>query len=224
MLLPKKAWLTLVIFLFTFMIDGIAEAQAPLKTPKAAQLNKKKWKVIDGFRSAKFGMNERQLLRAISKDFNISKNKVKRHFNSSQKSKVLIIQVPNLTIVGGLADVVYILGYKSKKLVQVNIDWGFQVSKDTPPQEVLYAATLLQAHFIKRQYKKQDYRVNEKINETETLVFSGRDKKDRMIVLRLKYSNNKENGKKKEVKKNPSLILSYSHDVEKPDLFNAKAK
>ena len=70
MLLHKKVCLTFAIFIFTFMTAGLAESQAPLNAPKAEQLNKKKWKVIDGFRSAKFGMNEKQLLRAISKDFN----------------------------------------------------------------------------------------------------------------------------------------------------------
>ena len=137
---------------------------------------------------------------------------------------ILIIQVPNLIAVGGVADIAYLLGYKSKNLVQVNIDWGFQVSKDTPPQEVMNAATLLQAHFIKKQYKKEDYAINAKIDETETLVFIGRDKKGSMIILRLKYSKTKEDGKKKEVRKNVSLILSYLLDVDKPDFFIAKAK
>ena len=222
MLLHKKVWLTLAIFIF--MIVGQAESQAPLNGPKATQLNNKKWKVIDGFRSAKFGMSEKQLLRAIFKDFKISKGRVKRHINASQKSVVLIIQVPKLIAVGGVADIAYIMGYKSKRLIQVNIDWGFQVNKDIPPQVVLNAATLLQAHFVKKQYRKEDYAVHREIDETEILVFSGRDKKGRMITLRMKYSKTKEDGKKKEIKKDVSLILSYIQDVDKPDLFIAKAK
>jgi hypothetical protein len=89
---------------------------------------------------------------------------------------------------------------------------------------VMNAAVLLQAHFIKKQYKKEDYAVNSKIDETEILVFSGRDKKGRMIILRMKYSITKEDEKKKGNKKDVSLILSYVLDVDKPDLFIAKAK
>ena len=76
MLLRKTAWLVLGVFLLAFTTaGGIAESQAPMKDPKAAQLSKKKWRVVDGFRSAKFGMSEKQVMQTIAKDFKISKNR-----------------------------------------------------------------------------------------------------------------------------------------------------
>ena len=151
----RKAWLVLTIFLFTFSTKGIAESQAPLKNPKVeAQLSEKKWKIIDGFRSAKFGMDEKQVLRAIRKDFKVTKKNVKQKI-SIQKSKILTITIPKLMALGGTADIVYILGYKSKKLVQVNIDWGAGVTKIFDKDDVLNAANFLRRHFMNNRYKKK---------------------------------------------------------------------
>ena len=48
------------------------------------------WAVIDGFRSAKFGYKEGDVLRAIKKDFKINKNAVSRGVNSNEKTVFLI--------------------------------------------------------------------------------------------------------------------------------------
>ncbi len=43
--------------MIVFRPGGLAESQSPLKTLDTGQFITKEWKVIDGFRSAKFGMN-----------------------------------------------------------------------------------------------------------------------------------------------------------------------
>jgi len=217
----KTAGLVLTIFLFIFSTEGLAESQAPFKDPKAAQLNKKKWKVIDGFRSAKFGMGEIQVLRAIRKDFKITQKKVRRKL-SIQKSKVLTITVPKLMAFGGTADIVYILGYKSKKLVQVNIDWGAGVTKNFDRHDVLNAANFLRRHFVKKRYKKKGLVVNKILQDGTTILFRGKDKQNRMVLLKLKNPKIKNGGDKKKYSGNVSLILSYVFDPKKPDVFKSK--
>jgi hypothetical protein len=225
MLLRKTAWLALGFFLFTFSATGsVAQTQAPLKDPKAAELSKKKWKVIDGFRSAKFGMDGKQVLRAIAKDFKISKSKVERKIHPEAKTTALILHLPKLLEIGGPADIVYILGYKSKRLTQVNIDWGAGVTKKFNQQDVFHTAKLLRKHFVKKRYKKEGYLLNSKLKDGTVIVFRGRDKQDRMVFLNLKGLKVKEGGDKIEARKNISLILSYTLNAKKPDVFRIKAK
>jgi hypothetical protein len=218
----KGALLALAFFLFTFSTGDIAESQATFENSKAAQFSKKKWKAIDGFRSVKFGMNEKQVLRAIAKDFKILKNTVKRETHPKEKTTALFFRLPRLLEVGGPADIVYIIGYKSKRLIQVNIDWGIEVSKGVPSQEVIDAANLLGKFFNEKRYQKKGYLFNQRINDTTVIVFRGKDKKGRMILLRLKNSKDKAGEHEKQARKKFSLKLSYIQQPENIDVFKTK--
>ena len=70
MLFRSTGWLFLSIFFLTFLTTtptSIAKTQTPTKSEK-------KWAEVDGFRSAKFGMREKDVYRAINKDFKIQTN------------------------------------------------------------------------------------------------------------------------------------------------------
>jgi hypothetical protein len=225
MLLHKTAWLTLGFFLLTFIATGgIAEAQAPLKDPKPRENSKKKWKVIDGFRSAKFGMDEKQVLRAIAKDFKISKSKVQRKIHPKAKTTILILHHPKLMEIGGPADIAYILGYRSNKLTQINIVWGGGAEKNVAPKTVVDAANFLRIHLIKKQYKKEGFVTNGRMDDVTTLVFRGKDKKNRMALLILTTPKiNKDEITKKAAQKY-TLKLSYILKPDAPDIFQNKTK
>jgi hypothetical protein len=221
----KKFWLTITIFLLTTTLSlGVAQSQSQLGNKQGGQLSKKKWKVIDGFRSAKFGMNEKQVLRAITKDFKIPSNKVKRHTNVIEGTKALIVLTPNLLNNGETADIVYILGYKSKKLVTINITWGKGVTDNFDPEKILATANLLRNHFTKRRYKREGFVVNAKFNDEAVIFFRGRDKKDRTIVLQLKTPQNKTKKGLIKKRKDVSLLLSYLLNAKKTDIRQGKKK
>jgi len=236
MLARSAGWLGLSVFLIILLGVGLpAESQAPLKKPaktadppkpnlQILEKPKKEWAVVDGFRSAKFGMSEKQVLRAIAKDFKISKRKVDRKFLPTEKITALMIHTPKLMNVGGPADIVYFLGYESKKLMQVNIDWGKGVTENINGDDILSAANLLRNHLTKKKYKKEGYAVNTRFDDNRMLVFRGKDKKDRMITLKLTKSKTKEGKNKKTEGKNMSLVLSYILDVKKPDIYQGKKK
>jgi len=212
MLLRKTIWLVLGVFLLT---GGVAQSQTTKKNKnKTSTINSSlKWRVIDGFRSAKFGMTEKQVLRAIVKDFKISNKKVERLVTSRHKTTALIIHTPKLTQVGGPADIVYFLGYKSKRLIQVNIDWGIKVSDNFNPQDLVPFSHVLRDHFLKKRYKK-GYVVNARESDLRHVIFRGQDKKDRMILLVLEH-----NYSKIEQPKTTRLILSYYENVINLDHF-----
>ena len=79
------------------------------------------WAVIDGFRSATFGASESSVLKAIKKDFKINRKNVSRVANPNERTVTLDIDVKALLAESGPSKVFYILGYKSKKLIHVNV-------------------------------------------------------------------------------------------------------
>jgi hypothetical protein len=218
----KKIWLIVTISLFVFSIERLAEAQSPLEALKGGQLSKKQWRVIDGFRSAKFGMTAKQVMTAIAKDFKIPKNKIERLVSPNHKTPLLIIHLPKLMELGGPADIVYVLGYKSKRLVQVNIDWGSDVSGSFVEEEIFVIRDSLKRHFTKKIYKKDKLLENFRTASTPThhrlVVFSGRDQKDRSVFLRMEIGITKE-GAPKKGPRSLKLVLSYIQNPDNPDFF-----
>ena len=220
MLIRSTVWLGLSVFLLSSLsLTLSAESQAPLKNllkPKIISNNFsemtariKEWRVIDGFRSAKFGMSEKEVLRAIAKDFKISKSKVNRKVLPS-KHTALIIHTSKLMKFGGPADIVYFLDPKSKGLIRINIDWGKEVADNVDSKDILSAANLLRKYFVKKRYKTQLYAVNAKINDTSMIIFRGYDEKGRSILLRLNSPMSNKGLDEEEGGKHMSLVLTYA--------------
>jgi hypothetical protein len=218
MLLRKTASLALLVFIFTLttqMVEGKTSSkkpEPPLKT----------WAKIDGFRSAKFGMDKKKVTRSISRDFKISPSKIKLKVHPTEKTTSMEVTVPNLMDAGGTAKLGYILGQKSKKLMQVNVIWGAGVAKEVEPSEVIAAANLLRVHFLKKRYQEDMFAVNAKVNDNFLVVFRGMDKEGRMIVLSLHTRTAKEGEDKLEAAKKVQLRLEYKLDPISPDVLSIK--
>lgn len=206
------------IFLSIFFISLSGTASMAKKTTE--QGTKKEAK-IEGFRSAKFGMKEKDVFRAIGKDFKVSRSKVKRIVNSLEKTTSLGFTVEKLLEVGGPAEINYILGFKSKKLVQINVVWGVGIessSKEVSAQDVVDVANFLRTHFMKKKYKKDSVIANRKLSASQTIVFRGTDQKNRMTLLTLTTLKIKDKDSKNS-KDNFSVRLSYILDHENPDIL-----
>jgi hypothetical protein len=215
MLLSKQRFLVLSVlsvFLLTF-ITGVVDAKP---STKAAPKINKAWATLDGFRSAKFGMTEKQVTRAIGKDFKISRGKVKKATNAMEQTTSLEISVPKLMATGGKANIGYVFGQKSRELMQVNVMWGSKVSKSAKPKDIIATANLLRTHFTKKRYQDDSKAINLKLSETTILVFRGKDKKGRMVILSLISPPLKD--KKSEA----TLSLSYILDPISPDVLTIK--
>jgi len=184
-----------------------------------------KFAMVEGFRSAHFGMNESELKGAIKKDFNISGKDIQRIVHPSEKTVSLSVVVPNIVPESGKARVAYILGYKSKRLIQVNVNWGNPVDSDSNSQGLIGTANALRDYFARRGFKKDALVMNARLSDGSVLVFRGVDPKGRMVVLLLKGMNDPEAS---EDKKNDSfapklsLVLSYITNPNTPDIFQIK--
>jgi hypothetical protein len=222
MLYRATGWLFLSVFFLT--LSGTAEIAECQKVKKKSTQSTKKQAKIEGFRSAKFGMKEKDVYRAIAKDFKISKSKIKRKVNSLEKTSTLTITIPELLGVGGAAQIGYIFGYKSKKLVQVNVVWGASVDKKVDSQSVINAANFLRTHLNKKSYKADGLVANARIDDQTTIVFRGKDKKNRMVVLILNSEQAPKDGNAKKTSRQFSLKLSYILDAENPDVLTITIK
>ncbi len=124
------AALVAVVGLATAAPAGWAQTAAPAPAPSAPPAAAKTAYEVTGFRGARFDMDETQLRAAILADFGVKPEAIKVVPNAMERTTALIVSLPTLDPGPGPATVVYILGYKTKKLIQVNLVWTQNTTPD----------------------------------------------------------------------------------------------
>jgi len=181
--------------------------------------NTKPWANIDGFRSAKFGMSQEAVRDAIRKDFFIPDRKITTINHPTEQTKSLAVTVDKLLPDSGKSRVVYVFGYQSKLLIQVNIQTGHPVDINVTPQQVVNSGNLLGNHFFKKRYQKEGLVAHAKLSDGSILIFRGKDKEGRMILLRVSNPQPvNENAKDLKI----TLNLSYIEKPGRPDTYKLK--
>ena len=208
----------MVVFL-SLILSGVFFTGTVLAKPDEGTGISQKWAVVNGFRSAKFGMKEKDVIKAIKNDFGIGKNQVSRKVHPNEKTVTLGIKVKKLLPESGTAKVFYILGYKSKRLIHINVIWGKAVTKNPNAESVVATANQLRNHFAQKKYQNKGFALNAQLGEGIILVFQGKDRKGR--AARLLLSNPKAE-KDKKTGKNIALTLSYIEKPQDPDVFRIK--
>ena len=204
------------IFLFIFIYFALLSGVVQAKTGDGGA--KQKQAKIDGFRSAKFGVNERDVMKAIFRDFKINKKKVSRVEHPIEKTVSLGVNVEKLLPNSGPAKVFYILGHKTKRLIHVNVIWGKPATPKPDAENVVATANQLRNHLAQKSYVKDGLAINAQLSEGVILVFQGLDKKGRAVKLVLVNPK----GDPEKIGKNISLTLSYIEKPNKPDVFRIK--
>lgn len=203
-------------FLFFFIVFVLLSGVVQAKPDDGGTLQKQAR--IDGFRSAQFGMNERDVLKAIYKDFKINRKQVSRFTHPSEKTVSLGIDVDKLLPNSGPAKIFYILGHKSKRLIHINVIWGRPATSKPNAENVVAVANQLRNHLAQKSYQKEGLALNAQLSEDIILVFQGLDKKGRAVKLVLVNPK----GDPEKAGENISLTLSYIEKPNKPDVFRIK--
>jgi hypothetical protein len=172
---------------------------------------------VEGFRSAQFGMTEAQLRQAIRKDFPTGGDKVTSEANHGEKTTVLTVHVADLIPGTGKARVSYILGYTTKKLIQVNVNWVAEPKSAAAAENLVGAANLLRNYFLAGGYQPDSIIANQQM-PNGYVVFRGRDARARMVLLVLAGTTGTPPA---DAEKAPpvGLQLSYILDPEHPDVY-----
>ncbi|WP_158814918.1 hypothetical protein, partial [Methylocapsa sp. S129] len=108
---------------------------------------------VAGFRSALFGMVEADVRAAITKDFAVGADGVRVSQNGAEHTQVLSIKASDALPEGGGAEVSYVLGYKTKKLIQVSVSWSKATDDKLTPERLVSNADTLHAYFMAAGYK-----------------------------------------------------------------------
>ena len=206
---------TLAIFtsgigLFSFKSDELA-------TDKSIK-NTKPWANIDGFRSAKFGMGRAEVTKAIFKDFGIASRNITIISHPIEGTQSLAVTVKDLLPNSGSSRIVYVFGFRSKRLMVVNMLTGHPADAAVAPQQVVDSGNLLGNHLLRKRYQDDGLVAHAKLNDGSVLIFRGKDQKGRMVLLRL--SNPQPNKNNKDIKS--TLNLSYIEKPGHPDAFQLK--
>ena len=185
----------LMVVLLSLILSGVFFTGTVLAKPDEGTGTSQKWAVVNGFRSAQFGMKEKDVIKAIKNDFGVGKNQVSRKVHPNEKTVTLGIKIKKLLPESGTAKVFYILGYKSKRLIHINVIWGKPVTKNPNTESVVATANQLRNHFAQKKYQKEGFALNAQLGEGIILVFQGKDRKGR--AARLLLSNPKAEKDKK---------------------------
>lgn len=193
-----------------------AQTSPAQTTPPAAPAEEFR---LNGFRSANFGMTADQVRAAIRRDFNVAADRIETVENSIERTTVLTVTVPDLLPNAGPALVAYVIGFRSRQLVQVTITWGGQINPQFRPEQALGAARQLQGYFAGLGHRPDSVVTNAQQRDGSILVYAGDDAQRRRTLLVLSNVIGVE-GRPPEGA--PVMQLSYIRDPQTPDVFQIR--
>ena len=205
-----RSWPATLLAIAMVGFCGAASAQDEPPPPTA----------IEGFRQARFGMNEEQVKQAIRKDFPAVAGKITTAMHPAEKTTVLSVTVADLLPHSGNARISYILGYRSKKLSQINIVWTSN-SSTAEDETIVATANALRDYFNSQNFKPDSVVANQQLAQNAILVFRASDEQKRTVLLVLSGVAAAARGEDKKAAKPPPLTLelSYIEDPAHPDVF-----
>ena len=195
-----------------------SKTKKPDKEPlqKAEVKGGKTWANIDGFRSAKFGMRMKEVRNAIYRDFGIQGKEITTITHPMERTKSLAVTVKDLIPGSGNSRLVYVFGFRSKRLMQVSMLAGHPADPAVTPQQVVDSGNLLGNHLLSKRYQNDGLVSHAKLNDGSVLIFRGKDRKGRMSLLLL--SDPRPSNKNDENLK-IALSLFYIDKPGRPDVY-----
>lgn len=155
-------------------------AQSGPGTAAAAALD-----LIVGFRSARFGMTEDEVLAALQRDFGEVAASAERRVNPLERTTVLALTVPDLLPDGGPARVLYLFGHRSHRLIQVNLAWEAADAAGPNRERLTANGTMLRAYFEARHYLAGTVFADRRLPDGTVLLFTASDPNGRQVTLTL---------------------------------------
>jgi hypothetical protein len=177
---------------------------------------------VEGFRSAQFDMTEDQVKQAIATDFRIQPQNILKQVNKVDRTTILSVRVPDLLPESGTAQINYKLGFKNKKLIQVDVIWGPAVDAKVTTPSLTAILINLRQYLQERGFTKEKTVVNATTPQPNILLmFRAEDEKGRVVALlgQFKFDPKAEKDKQLKTDEPQAVILSYVLDPKSPDIF-----
>jgi len=224
----NKLWIALGVAVFALLAWKLGMDWARAMRAEKGEV------AVTGFRSARFGDTEDRVRAAIAKDFPGAD--IHAVESPVERTKLLVIRVKNVLPDSGNAEAIYVLGYKSKALIQVNVFWGSRLTPGLTPQQLGITATVLQQYFASQDFVSSSVVKNEKLPSGAILVFAGKDDAGHLVRLLYQVADvpakptPDTGGSGKDAAAKPAtppekvaaLRLSYIKDPVNPDVFKVE--
>ncbi len=175
---------------------------------------------VDGFRSAKFGMSQDEVRRAIKTDFDLEGEAVTFSENPVERTDVLSVTVPDLLDDGGVAEISYVFGYKSAALIQAGISWSAASDPALDPVRLYANGEVLRRHFLAQGFVPETIQTST-VLDSGVLLFRGEDAQGRATILLLQ-GNFSDNADGEQALIPESLTLLYADNADQPDVFEVQ--
>lgn len=191
------------------------EVQTPM--PETTETSAPPAFVVQGFRSARFGMDAAAVRAAIHADFGLAEEAITLGENTIERTQIMTVMVPNLINHGGIAQVSYVFGYLSKKLIQIGASWSVQTDPQMTVTMLYENGELLRNHFMSEPYASDSLKTNVVVSNG-IMMFRGADCENHVTLLLLQGSfATAANGSNTLTP--TSLDLLYSSSPNAPDIF-----
>jgi hypothetical protein len=175
--------------------------------------------VIDGFRSAHFGMTEAEVRKAIEADFKLTGSSVRPGDNAVERTRVLSITVPDLVPDSGKATIDYVLGFKSKRLIDVRVTWSVASDPANKPDALVRTGLTLQGYFQTEGFPAGQTVANGVLPDGSLVIFRGTDTEGHVVNLVL-TGPVRQDAKEHKAQMTPTMLsLVYAADIAHPDVF-----
>lgn len=174
---------------------------------------------ISGFRSAHFGMTEAETRKAIEADFKLGGEQVRVEENKVQHTRLLRVTVGGLVPSSGKAELDYVLGYKSQRLIEVNVVWNATVDPANTAQALVQTGASLQAYFQNETFPPGQTTVNAMMPNGGVVLFRGSDPVGHTVAVILAGTVHQDPKAHTAQMTPTALTLAYAEAPTHPDVF-----
>ncbi len=197
------------------LLLGAAPAASATQVPQPAHTAS-----VDGFRSARFGMDEAALAKAIKTDFGLAPPALQINEDPVTHTTSITLVVPALIEGLGKADVQYVLGYQSHKLTQVVVIWDQAADSANTPAALVRIAGSLQGYFEHEGFPAGQIKVNYVAGNGDLVLLRASDAQSHTVVLTMQGTLAKDKTSGKATFTPRALTIGYVADAAHPDIFN----
>jgi len=174
--------------------------------------------LVDGFRSAKFGMSETEVSKAVAVDFSLPTAAITRSANAIEGTSSIKVIVKNLLPNSGQAVVTYSFGFKSDTLDEVDVTWEAKAPGNSPAV-LLQNGAILQNYLLTERFPPGTVTGSTLLTNGTLLLFRGTDSAGHVVALFISGPSTHDAAGNKTNITPSDLTIAYAANPAHPDGF-----
>lgn len=185
--------------------------------------------VVDGYRSAKWGMTPAQVRAAIARDFSTATIQPEA-IDSTNRTTTIVANLAGLAPGPGPMAITYIFGTASGRLFHVNLDWSYEQPTAADRETLTKAGSAVVADFLSYYWKLMSVARGVALGPNALVLFAASGEAGGGVDVRLQgigYVLKTHDGQEVTMPPPPDgtqalLHVSFAQSVGKPDVYTIK--